>query len=373
MNILFVALGVYSRLGGIERFNERVVRSLAELSGTAVRKAAVISLWDGPEHGAMAPPEIEFRAMHCSKWGTAAMFALEAAKLQPDVILYGHVLLLPLAAAGRMLSSRSRQCLFAHGIEVWGNGHRRAPGWERRNIGRWIDRVAAVSDYTASAMRNAYGLEPDRFRRIFCAVDTAGKTAAARSTEPKRGYRLLSVARLAPEDAYKGWDKVIRALPELLVAGLDPHYDIVGEGPLRADLAALAGSLGLANRVHFLGRLDDRALDRAYSRADAFVLPSKKEGFGIVFLEAWSHGLPVVAGNQDASPEIVADGTNGFTVNPDSPAEVAAAILRLAQNTAAAREMAGRGLQMVRERYSHERFRDRLEAILRQEAARCAA
>ena len=355
------------------RFNERVVRSLAELRGTAVRRATVISLWDGPEHRPQAPPEIEFRAMECSKWRAAAVFALEAARLKPDVILYGHILLLPLAAAGRILTPHSRQCLFAHGIEVWGNGHRRAPGWERRNIGRWIDRVAAVSDYTAAAMRNAYGLQPDRFRRIFCAVDAADQIAAPHSDTPKRGYRLLSVARLSPEDAYKGWDKVILALPELVEAGLDPHYDIVGEGPLRAELADLAESLGLGDRVHFFGRLDERALDRAYSRADVFVMPSKKEGFGIVFLEAWSHGLPVVAGNQDASPEIVADGTNGFTVNPDSPAEVAAAILRLARNTEAARDMAGRGVRMVRERYSHERFRDRLEMILRQEAARCAA
>ena len=95
------------------------------------------------------------------------------------------------------------------------------------------------------------------------------------------------------------------------------------------------------------------------------MLPSVGEGFGIVFLEAWKHRLPVVAGNKDASAEVVTHSHNGLCVDPDSPQELAEAVTGLLRNPKRAERMGGAGYETVLERYTHAHFRQRLWEILR--------
>jgi phosphatidylinositol alpha-1,6-mannosyltransferase len=131
--------------------------------------------------------------------------------------------------------------------------------------------------------------------------------------------------------------------------------------------------MGVSGRVRFHGRLSDSELERMYQSADVFILPSKGEGFGIVYLEAWKHGLPVIAGNQDAGAEVVTHGHNGLCVDPDSPEQIAAGLIELLSAPQRAAEMGEAGRRTVSEKYSHEAFRARLAAILLRENAPVAA
>jgi glycosyltransferase involved in cell wall biosynthesis len=284
--------------------------------------------------------------------------------MQPDVILYGHLLLLPLAWVARRLSPRSRNLLIVHGWEVWIEPFRtRVPRWERFAVRSWIDQVVSVSRFTAERMGAAYGLPASRFRLLPNAVDLP-----LQAPEPQSGHwdgpRFLTVTRLKLKDRYKGCDKVIRAMPRILAEVPTARYDLVGEGPLRPELEQLAVQVGVRDHIRFHGYVDDKELARIYEEARLLVMPSTGEGFGIVFLEAWKHGLPVVVGNQDASAEVVTHGVNGLCVDPGSVDEIAQAVLVLLKDRQKASRMAQEGYQRILGCYTNEHFRQTLWQVL---------
>lgn len=365
MKCLFVALGVYTGVGGIERFNQRILRSLAELADSDGLESQAVVLWDTAEQAARAPHQVRFLPGASRKLATAVRFLWQAWRTRPDIILYGHLLLSPLASIARLLSPRSRHVLVVYGWEVWLEPFRtRVPLWERLAVRLCIDEVISVSRFTAGRMSEAYQIPVSMFHILPCAVDVV--EAATVPGRPKgTTKRLLTVTRLSGQDTYKGCDKVIRALPSILARMPDVCYDLVGEGVLRPELERLAEQVGVRDRMHFHGYVDDRQLESIYKSADLLVMPSTGEGFGIVYLEAWKHGLPVVAGNQDASAEVITHGRNGLCVDPHSVEQIAGAVVALLADPERAAAMGREGYRTVGGAYLHAHFRRNLWRILR--------
>jgi glycosyltransferase involved in cell wall biosynthesis len=175
---------------------------------------------------------------------------------------------------------------------------------------------------------------------------------------------LLTVSRLDPHDQGKNIDAIIRAMPAVLERRPGARLQIVGDGALRAELETLAGELGVGGSIDFLGRVGDDALEEAYRQARVFVLPSEKEGFGIVYLEAWQRGLPVICGTGDAGHEIVADGEDGFAVDPADVAALAGRMAELLDDPAQADRMGLAGYRKVRANYLDRHFRKVLGEVI---------
>ena len=138
---------------------------------------------------------------------------------------------------------------------------------------------------------------------------------------PQLGWKLdaNSIARLQPVD--DAWPHLLSRHPDAVLA-------VAGDGDDRPRLEARAAALGLANAVRFLGRVDDRQLDELYRSCRLFVMPSRDEGFGLVFVEAMRAGKPCIGGRGAAS-EIIEHGVTGLIVGPDSRHELSAALERL--------------------------------------------
>jgi len=371
MKCLFVALGVRHAIGGMERFNQRLLRSMAELASGGGFEYRSVALWDTPKLAGLE--QAAYEACSSSKPLAAVRFFRHVMLWRPDAILYGHILLSPLALGARLLSSGSRNLLIVHGREVWREPfRRRVPLWERAAVRLGIDEIVSVSRLTMDRMREAYDLPAAMFHLLLNAVDveSAGRVPPA---EVRGRGNILTVTRLGKLSHYKGCGTVIRAMPLVLRSFPEATYHIVGEGESRPGLEALARQMGVSGRVRFHGRLGDSELERMYQSADVFILPSKGEGFGIVYLEAWKHGLPVIAGNQDAGAEVVTHGHNGLCVDPDSPEQIAAGLIELLSAPQRAAEMGEAGRRTVSEKYSHEAFRARLAAILLRENTPVAA
>lgn len=156
---------------------------------------------------------------------------------------------------------------------------------------------------------------------------------------------LLSVGYLI---ASKGHRLVLEAVAGLRNVHPDLEYAIIGEGLLRNELAVRARELGIAERVHFLGRVPHPDVLAMMARADAFVQPSAPEGFGLVYTEALAQGTPVVACRGEGPEDFVEDGVSGLLVPPGDAGAVTAAIARLLANPAAARAMGAAGQRVVR-------------------------
>ncbi len=160
---------------------------------------------------------------------------------------------------------------------------------------------------------------------------------------------ILTVARLVEK---KGIDMVLRALPSILHAVPEARYLIVGDGPLRLQLQALAGELGVASHVVFVGAVEHNSADlpRYYYACDVYVMPSRSlpghgevESFGISYLEAGACGKPVVAGRGGGVEEAVEDGVTGLLVAPLDVDEIAEAIVKVLMDEELARRLGENG------------------------------
>jgi len=162
---------------------------------------------------------------------------------------------------------------------------------------------------------------------------------------------ILTVAHMYPR---KNLALLLKAYARLQEAGVRFQGWIVGEGPCRPAWERLRDSLGLQGHVTFLGTISRRELLRRYRHASVFCLPSRQEGFGIVFLEAMACGKAIVAARAAAVPETVMDGETGILVDPEDPAALSRAIADLLSDPNLRRSMGEAGRRRV-ERYRADR------------------
>ena len=204
--------------------------------------------------------------------------------------------------------------------------------------------VIVVSRFTAEEVVDLIGeAGRRRIRLIQNGVDAARFRPARRAADLLALHRLqnsfvfVSVCRLLEK---KGIDHSIRAFAEVAAQYPDSRYLVVGEGPYRPALEAIAADCGVADKVVFAGAVADDELVDHYVLGDVFVMPNRRlangdtEGFGLVFLEANACGLPVIAGSDGGSIDAVQHGVTGLLVDGHSVAAITAAMLDLRRDTA---------------------------------------
>lgn len=260
-----------------------------------------------------------------------------ASRFRPHVTLSAHVIASPAAATiRRLLGARTVQYFYANEIL----GRPRLAAFAARRA----DMAIAISGYTASLIR-ANGGSPARLRTIPPGVDLP----ADATTLPARRPTLLTIAQL--KHRYKGHDVLIEALARVRARVPEVEWVVIGEGPLRADLEALAHARGLGGVARFLGAVSDQERDRWLRRASVFAMPSRLpgEGFGIVYLEANTYGKPVIAGNVGGPLDAVVDGVSGLLVDPTDADAVAEALTRLLLDRELAERLGRAGANRSRE------------------------
>jgi glycosyltransferase involved in cell wall biosynthesis len=171
--------------------------------------------------------------------------------------------------------------------------------------------------------------------------------------------RVLSVGRLAADDAYKGYDVLISSIGRARELGARVSLRVVGTGDDLARLQSHARSLGLdGDGVEFLGAVSDMQLRQELTGCDVFALPSKGEGFGIVYLEAMALARPCIAGNHGGPPEIIDDGRDGYLVEHGDVDQLASRLMTLYREPDMRREMGERAAVKVKQRYLFSQMRD---------------
>jgi len=218
---------------------------------------------------------------------------------------------------------------------------------------RRADVVVATSLYSRTQIVEAYGVPARKIVIVPELIDlpswTEGAAPAAMAEEMPPA--VLTVAHMYPR---KNLGVLMRAYAHLKDAGVPFQGWVVGEGPWRKTWERLSHDLHLGDRVGFLGTISRRDLVDRYRRAAIFCLPSRQEGFGIVFLEAMACGKPVVAARVAAVPETVTDGETGLLVEPHDPEGLARALASLLSDSTRRHAMGRAGRQRV-ERYQADR------------------
>jgi asparagine synthase (glutamine-hydrolysing) len=350
----------YASKGGVQLYLQHLLRATAEnLPRCAM---TVVSVNDArmPEEASLAG-RVDFRAVgprrrrgHKARLVLAILAA--AMRSRHDLVVCGHLNLSPLAWLAGVLT-RSPVVLVVYGIEVC-----QRPSSVKRMTARRARRVLAISRFTGAQLAGWYG-RPGRLSILPNAVD--GETFRPVGALPRGGPRLLTVARLARSEGYKGVDRVLRSLPAIRERFPGVRYLVVGDGDDLPRLRSLAASLGVDASVDFLGFVPDDRVPGLYSGADLFVMPSAREGFGFVFLEALACGTPVVAGSSDGSVDALLEGRLGSLVPPDDLEALTGAVLAALEQPRreSCLDSCRDRRAKVLEAYGFERFRRRVNEL----------
>lgn len=297
-----------------------------------------------------------------SSWRAAALAASSLRRGPWDVLILGHLHLAPLLGLGRPGRDWKMGWGWVYGLEAW----RPLSRLRRWGIGR-LDRLVYISQHSRSA---AHQVNPwlARMPDQVCYLGLMNAEVGGQKAEgggpmadgALGGPLALSIGRLAGGEAYKGHEEMIRAWPQVQQYRPGLRLVIIGDGDDRPRLQSLAERLQ-AN-VTFLGGVDDATRDAYLQNCRCFCLPSRGEGFGLVYLEAMREGKPVLAGRLDAGREVVLDGETGRTVDAGDSAELLAGILDVSGPRAEAMGAAGR--ERFDTCFSFERFTDRFKELL---------
>jgi len=332
MRFLLLSPELFLAEGGIARIMRLYLKALCELAGPEGRVDSLV-LNDRPGRDPRLPlySAENFREQVGCQRGKLR-FLLQAIRLgrRNDTLVCGHLHLLPVARLAGWFNPRLEYCLVAHGIEVW-RPYSPAERWALRGA----HRILCVSEYTRrQLLRFCPELPPAALVVVPNTLDphlSPAAVAPVAAAVRKSGPRILTVGRLASTDTYKGYDTLIEAMPLVLKVHPGATLRIVGGGDDEPRLRLLARQQSVTEAVTFTGRIDDTALRAEYAACDLFALPSRKEGFGLVFLEAMIHGKPCLGARAGAVPEIINESVGALADYGNIP-EIAAAVTDLVQH-----------------------------------------
>ena len=291
------------------------------------------------------------------------------------VAAFGSAAPLGLLSASMKRAGVKKTVALTHGHEVW---------WAKvfpfnlamRRIASTVDTLTYLGNFTQSAIARAISRKSaQQMVRIAPGIDVehfspvnSDKLRKELGLEGKKV--IVSVGRLVHR---KGQDHLIESLPEIVKRVPNAHLLMVGKGPYLDHLAKLVAVNNLENHVSFIGRIQYAELPQFICVGDVFAMPSRSrlaglevEGLGIVYLEASSCGLPVVAGSSGGAPDAVIQGVTGVVVDGTDNVEIAEAIISLLNDPDKAKRMGAAGRQWIIESWRWEIWSTQFNGLLTQ-------
>jgi glycosyltransferase involved in cell wall biosynthesis len=372
-NIYLFSLQTFSTTGGIQKMTRTLAHALFHISQTENWSFRLFSLYD-TRYDLMSQylPSTNYTGFNNSRIGLGLTSIKNASRA--DIVILNHINFSLIGIVIKLFNPKCRVWLIAHGIEVW----RPLSAIKRAFLKRSCDKIICVSNFTKKQMIARHRSDPDKCVVLNNAIDPFIKLP---DTFEKPEYLLnryglrpsnhiiFTLTRLASSEQYKGHEQVIKAVGDLkkvfpnIKYVLSGQYDSVEEIRIRS----LIDKYGVNDEVILTGFLNENELTDHFLLADLFVLPSKKEGFGIVFVEALACGLPVICGNADGSTDAIRDGKLGTAINVDNMAELEQTIVQYLKSPLTLEKR--QGLQRECLSYFNESsYRESLQKILNNES-----
>ena len=337
-----------SGFDGISRLSRLVASTFEDVMVLALHEAAAVTTW----HHA----RVRGADSRTSRYVASAVRCASAAGAGTTVVaVHLHLAPAALAFTARGASLTTILC----GVEAW-----KPLTWIQRAALDRADRVIAISAHTRGRFIDANPQFASRAIEV-ChpGIATRAATPRAAAIDVDRPPAALIVGRMAKDECYKGHDALLEIWRDVVTAVPEATLRIVGDGDDRPRLESKAAALGLRGTVSFLGGIGEEDLEGEYERARAFVMPSRDEGFGFVFVEAMRAGRACI-GSPGAAAEIIDDGGSGLLVDPDDRDSLARAVIRLLGDRAEADLMGALGRARYLQRFTAERFRERFTALV---------
>jgi phosphatidylinositol alpha-1,6-mannosyltransferase len=247
----------------------------------------------------------------------AVLRAIRTSSARADLVLVWHLDLLKLLPFLDL--TNARVALFLHGIEAW-----RKQTMVTQLLLRKVDLILTNTDHTWSGFIECNpSFDGKRHRTTHLGLGTGLGTP---TPPPSRTPAALMISRLDARQDYKGHRQVIAAWPLVLERTPRAQLWIVGGGDLQPQLEQLVRDRGLGDSVRFFGQVSDCHRDQLMADCRCFAMPSRGDGFGLVYLEAMRMGRPCLVSTLDAGREVVNPPEAGLAVDPGNPKAIAEAL-----------------------------------------------
>lgn len=280
------------------------------------------------------------------------------------VVLLSHINLLMIGWMIKKMSPKTKVILMAHGIEIWSH----ISGAKSLML-PVVDEFWAVSNYTARRIQESHRLPAARISVLNNCLDPflpmAKNIEVPVSLQERYGLQpadrmLFTLTRLSSKEKYKGYEHVISALQQLN----DPtiKYVLAGKAD-REELKLVQQKVmdaGLEKQVILAGYIPDQELAAHFKMSDCYIMPSSKEGFGIVFIEAMYYGVPVIGGNADGTMDALRNGQLGTAVEPGNVDSIKAAIQKVLSHLSDHIP----DHELLMNHFSYSRYKEKLQDLL---------
>lgn len=347
----------YGAHGGVQAYTRRLAEILSDFGDRFGYGLNCVSYLDSSFDPAKHARQVRYRSF-LGSGGSKIRFIKNAEagcmKGNGQIAVVAHIGQAPVAWALKAQGLIRGYVLVLHGIEAW---HR--VSWFRRLASAGADRIVATTRFTAERFCSSNGISQQQLSVIPLSLPESDIPVPNTFDTGGPGLRVLSVGRITAADNYKGFDTLIDAVHALRIRGVAVALDIVGTGDDVGRLVSQTDRLGLSDAVHFAGAVPDDELHRRFQECDVFALPSRAEGYGIVFLEAMRHGKPCIGGRHGGTPELLSDGVNGFLVEHGNVGELAERLAFLAECRDARAQMGRRAFDKVRAQHLYPRMKER--------------
>lgn len=334
VKVLFLTLRTFSLTGGIEKVCRSLSRVLYDLSEEEIVQSTVYSMYDkNTDRDSRYLSKYQFYGFN----GNRERFVLQSflSGLKANVILLSHIHLINIVYFIKKIHPNKKIYLLAHGVEIW----KKLPKSKLKILNQ-LDKIICVSHFTAGKIMEMHHIPEDRIEILNNCLDpfyhlSTGFEKPQRLLDryhlDHKNSILFSLSRLSSSEKYKGYDQTIKLFPQLLEKYPNLVYLLGGkwDAEEKKRLEDLIAKNQLQKYIRMVGFIDETELTEHFLLSDMFILPSKKEGFGIVFIEALASGLRVIAGNKDGSVDALKGGKLGVLVDPDNQEEILASICNL--------------------------------------------
>jgi phosphatidyl-myo-inositol dimannoside synthase len=326
----------------------------------------ILSMHDGKD---AADDNLYFPADIFSGFNAAkGTFILQAVRegIKSNIVILSHINLLVAAWLIKKASPNTTVILMAHGIEVW------KPLTKRKLMMlSACNQIVSVSSFTKNKIIALHQLAAEKCLVLNNCIDpflqrpsVKKRTAnlVQRYSIDENDIILLTLTRLSSRDRYKGYGYVLESLVEIVAKNKNVKYILAGgyENSEKEYIDEMVARFGLQKNVIITGFLAEEELAIHFALADIYVMPSVKEGFGIVFVEAMYYGTPVIAGNADGSTDALLDGKLGLLIEPDNPKEITNALQKMIAN----RKAYEPNHDLLMDNFGYENYKRRLEEVL---------
>lgn len=329
VKIVLLSPELFRAEGGIARIMRLYLKALCEICG-ADGQVTSLTLNDAasPSDRLHLYSNRRLNGHHASN-RHKIRFVIHAMALgrQADWMICGHLGQLIAARLAKIINPTLRYAVVAHGIEVW-----RPCGLVERWALHGATRILCISEYTRrQLLRFVPGLDPARLLIVPNTLDPGLAEAAPQQISATTSSTILAVGRLSRSDAYKGFDCLIEAMPAVCRQFPTAKLRIVGTGDDLERLQLLALQYKVGSAVVFIGSIADCHLAREYAGCSLFALPSRCEGFGLVYLEAMIRGKACIGARAGGTTEVLTPETGRLVEYGDIPS-LAEAIIDLLRN-----------------------------------------